>query len=271
MTRIIKDLEGQSRLTPARLVNVLWESAIDAFIKSIILLVMGSIALGIIGGIFHEMAPSLPPFLAGSTNSPSTSNSSVLHRWLASTQEHEFVIIFAIFFVVCARTRLVTAPDGSDAAQIPQTRFQKLGSRVSKEWFRLFVGNAFGALVSAIVIYFVETFTGTKLLFNLFLAAVLPVVKSISTAVFGSSIVNFVGDLFGWYGDNQLKFNFWLLYIAAVCDDLGLPNLKTLARFLWMRWRRQTVTPNVCNEHPPEPQKRACLQIETAREETRPR
>jgi hypothetical protein len=39
-----------------------------------------------------------------------------------------------------------------------------------------------------------------------------------------------------WYGVNQTKFAFWLLYSAALCDDLGLPNYKTLARRAWNRF-----------------------------------
>jgi hypothetical protein len=120
-----------------------------------------------------------------------------------------------------------------------ETRFQKISAQLSKDWFRLIVGNAIGALISAVVVYFVETFAGTKLLVNLLLGAILPAVTAISTSIFGSVIVNFIGGMFAWYGDNQLRFNFWILYIAAVSDDLGIPNLKTLARFLWIRWPKR--------------------------------
>ncbi|HWW01402.1 MAG TPA: hypothetical protein VNZ64_17025 [Candidatus Acidoferrum sp.] len=30
---------------------------------------------------------------------------------------------------------------------------------------------------------------------------------------------------------NQFKFTFWFFYTAAICDDLGLPNFKTLGRY----------------------------------------
>ncbi|MGO8700201.1 MAG: hypothetical protein ACLQVY_21130 [Limisphaerales bacterium] len=36
--------------------------------------------------------------------------------------------------------------------------------------------------------------------------------------------------------------NFWILYAAGVFDDLGVPNLKTLARWLWRRWRKKQNT-----------------------------
>jgi len=124
-----------------------------------------------------------------------------------------------------------------------ETRFQKINQQLSKDWFRLIVGNAFGALISAIVIFFVETFTGMSFLIKLLIAAILPGVKAIATFIVGASIVNFVGGMFDWYGDNQLRFNFWILYVAAICDDLGIPNVKTLARFLWSRWRRRNRPP----------------------------
>jgi hypothetical protein len=201
---------------------------------------MGSIALGLMGAILKEMTPSAPPFLAGHFSSqPNSHSSSVLHRSWASIRHNEFLIVFAVFFVLCARAQLASEGVGiAGQTQLTETRFQKLSTQVSKDWFRLFVGNAFGALVSAIVIYFVESFTGGFLL-KLLLAAVIPGLKTIAVFVFGSAVINFVGGLLDWYGGNQLRFNFWLLYIAAVCDDLGLPNLKTLARFLWSRWSKK--------------------------------
>ena len=95
--------------------------------------------------------------------------------------------------------------------------------------------------MSAIVVYFVGAFSG-KFFLNMVLAAVMPTIKAIAAFIFGASIVNFLGGLIDWYGDNQLKFNFWVFYVAAVCDDLGIPNLKTLARFLWRRYRNRNQT-----------------------------
>jgi hypothetical protein len=46
-----------------------------------------------------------------------------------------------------------------------------------------------------------------------------------------------VGRWYWWYGQNQAKFLFWLLYSAAICDDLGLPNYKTLIRWGGRRLR----------------------------------
>jgi hypothetical protein len=219
--------------------SALWSSAIDAFVKTILMLVMGNIALGILGGIFSAMIPSAPPFFATNSGAHSNSNSSPMSTWWSVAHEHQFAIVYMILFALCARTRLIGVFPGATGQTATETRFQKITVRFSEDWFRLIIGNAFGALISAIVIYFVETFTGTRFLVNLLLAAMLPAVKTIATFIVGSRIVNFVGGIFNWYGDNQLRFNFWILYVAAVCDDLGIPNLKTLARFLWSRWRKR--------------------------------
>jgi hypothetical protein len=239
MTPTAKGLEAPPRPTSGKVVDALWSSAIDALVKTILILVMGNIALGILGGIFSSMTPSMPPFLAGSSVSQSHStSSSMLQKWWSSAHEHQFAIIYAIMFAVYARVRLIAVFCNVSEASVNRTRLQKISNQLSKDWFRLIIGNAFGALVSAIVLYFVETFTGTRFLFNLLLAAILPSINAVATFLLGSGIVNFVGGLFSWYGDNQLRFNFWVLYVAAVCDDLGIPNLKTLARFAWSRWFR---------------------------------
>ena len=203
---------------------------------------MANIALAILGRIFGSMTPSPPPFLAGISRSQSNSNSSgILHKWWSSAQGHQFAIVFAILFAVYARMRLIRVfCSTTSEAYITPTRLQKISNQLSKDWFRLIIGNAFGALVSAIVLYFVETFTGTRFLVNLLVAAILPAIKTVATFVLGSGIVNFIGGLITWYGENQLRFNFWLLYVATVCDDLGIPNLKTLARLAWSRWLGDT-------------------------------
>jgi hypothetical protein len=233
-------VETPSRRSSETIGTALWSSAIDAFVKTILVLVMGNLTLGILGGIFSAMTPSAPPFFANNPGAHSNSNSSLMRTWWSGAHEHQFAIVYMILFALGARTRLLALFPGATSQTVAtETRFQKISVRLCQDWFRLIVGNAFGALISAIVIYFVETFTGTRFLVTLLLAAVLPGVKAMATFVVGSRIVNFVGGMFNWYGDNQLRFNFWILYVAAVCDDLGIPNLKTLARFLWSRWRRR--------------------------------
>lgn len=203
---------------------------------------MGNVALGILGGIFSAMTPSAPPFLPNNFGAHANSNSSPMRTWWSAAHEHQFAIVYVILFAICARTQLIAVfPGATGQTAMTETRFQKISVRFSENWFRLIVGNAFGALISAIVLYFVESFTGTRFLVNLVLAIVLPTIKTIATFVFGARIVDFVGGTFAWYSDNQLGFNFWILYVAGVCDDLGIPNLKTLARFAWSRWFRSRI------------------------------
>jgi hypothetical protein len=235
MTPTPDDLEVTRETDTGSFGNALWRIAMDTFVKTILIVVMGNVALGILGGIFSEMIPSSPPFLPKTSGGHTNPDASLMHTWWSAAHEHQFAIVYVILFALGARARLFPA---TDETATTETRFQKISDHFSRNWFRLIVGNAFGALISAIVIYFVENFTGTRILIGLLLAAILPGVKAVATFIFGSTIVNFVDGMFDWYGNNQLRFNFWILYVGAVCDDLGIPNLKTLARFLWSRWRR---------------------------------
>jgi hypothetical protein len=244
MNQTPKELDVTPPPHGGRVGDAIWESAIDAFVKTILVVVMGNVAMGILGGIFSEMMPSAPPFLNRTSGSHPDSNSSLIHSWWSAAHEHQFAIVYVILFALGVRTRLAAVfPGATGETAMTETRFQKIGVHFSENWFQLIVGNAFGALISAIVIYFVETFTGTSFLIKLLLAAILPVVKAVGTFILGGRIVNFIGGMFDWYGDNQFRFNFWILYVAAICDDLGLPNLKTLGRFLWSRWRRRNRPP----------------------------
>lgn len=235
MTPRPKDLEVPRQPDRVTLADALWGTATDAFVKTILVVVMGNVALGILGGIFSEMMPSSPPFLPKTSGGHTNPDASLMHTWWSAAHEHQFAIVYVILLALGARARLF--PAAAETATT-ETRFQKISNKFSGSWFSLIVGNAFGALISAIVIYFAEMFAGS-FLFKLLLAAILPAIKSIATFIFGRTIVNFVGGMFDWYGDNQLRFNFWILYVGAICDDLGIPNLKTLARFLWSGWRRR--------------------------------
>lgn len=237
MSPTAKGFEEPRQPTSESSFDAIWSSAIDAFVKTILILVMGNVALGILGGIFSAMTPTLPGFLH-SGSAENVNSSSTLHEWWSSVHEHQFIIIYSILFVVFVRMRLARIyPQLAGSSSWGGIRLQKISVRLSKDWFHLIVGNAFGALISAIVLYFVGNFTGVRLLFNLVLAAILPTIQAVATFIFGATVTNFLGGLISWYGDNQLRFNFWLLYVAAVCDDLGIPNLKTLTRLLWTRFR----------------------------------
>src|SRR5689334_9816374 len=150
MTPTAKALDVPPRPTSGKVVDALWSSAIDAFVKTILILVMGNIALAILGGIFSSMTPSLPPFLRVSSGPQShSSTSGILQKWWSSAHEHQFAIICAILFAIYSRMRLIAVfgitGEASGEASTTPTRLQNISNRLSKDWFRLIIGNAFGA------------------------------------------------------------------------------------------------------------------------------
>jgi hypothetical protein len=128
----------------------------------------------------------------------------------------------------------------------------RINRRMSRDWFSLFVVNGFVAWVSAMVFGIVQQFSWTQILWNVISAALHPVFQMLVSLAPGA---NWLGRWISWYGQNQVKFVFWLLYSAAICDDLGLPNYKTL--FVWMRRRFkrfiQTAIPGVAKSAEPSP------------------
>ena len=107
--------------------------------------------------------------------------------------------------------------------------------RVSDQWFSLVVINALLALVAVTIIQVTQQFTLTQFLWNILDDLMRAGLQTIAT-IFPAGAVSFVEGFVAWYKANHYKFIFWLLYTAAICDDLGLPNYKALGRFLWTRF-----------------------------------
>jgi hypothetical protein len=84
------------------------------------------------------------------------------------------------------------------------------------------------------IIKFTQQFTLTAFLWHIVGDLVTSLLQAVAQ-LFSTDAVTYVKNLVAWYGANQPRLLFWLLYTAAICDDLGLPNYKTLGRFLW-RW-----------------------------------
>jgi len=103
------------------------------------------------------------------------------------------------------------------------------------------VGNAFAAMGIAIALYWLEQFSVSGWVWAWFVHSVLPGIQSSGNHLLGTHRVDTIKDWFAWYGANQLKFNFWIIYLAAICDDLGIPNLKSLARLLVQRVRNRQI------------------------------
>jgi hypothetical protein len=223
-------------LSFANVPAILWECALDAFIKSILATVFGGIAISLAGIVWHKMAPSAPPGFSpkpeAEARSPGTWS-----NWEATFKRNQFVIVFVVIFGLTLWGRL-----GSSHQITCPSRLHKIGKQVSEQWFRLIVINAFGAMISAVVVVWAGQFTLTKLLFGWLVHSVVVGVENVVHQLFGARGGDTALAWFNWYGENQLKFTFWFFYLAAICDDLGFPNLKTLGRWLAGRLRGNAVS-----------------------------
>ena len=223
-------------LSPDRIVAAVWESAVQAFVKGIVVSILGSVVIGVAGSIWEEMVPSAPP---GFTTKPEaeTAHSSIWHSLGAALDHHAFLVVFGVIFVPTLWFRLAEKGTGVEAEG--GSRLHKMGRTLFENWFGLLVLNAFGAIVSAIIVTWVQQFTLVRILFGWLLDSLVAGAQHLADSIFGTAAGTGIGAWWDWYGENQFKFNFWLLYLAAICDDLGLPNFKTLGRWLGRKVRQR--------------------------------
>jgi hypothetical protein len=222
------------QLVTADVGEILWVSAKEALFMAFVVGILGSIAIGILNGICARMIPSLPPGLDGHpalTSAPA-------HWWHASQNaihRHSFAVLFLALFAVKSALRL--ARYSSEAWQRKAAaRALWATRRISRDWFSLLIKNAFAAFVGVLVLQFVQRFSLTYFLWQAVGNGFHQVLGAVARLV-GGSVPAMLERWFSWFGANQTKFAFWLLYSAAICDDLGLPNYKTLARRVWQRLR----------------------------------
>ena len=233
-----------------RMVAVLWASAVEALGNAVIVSVLGSVALSLVGSLVEDMAPTLPPFLTGHSP-PASGGSSLARGWWGPLKQHGFGILWALFFVHAVWVRLA----GSRSESEPRgaaVRARRVLARFSADWFGLIVGNAFGALLSALVLSWIPQFSFYQMLWGWLLEPLLGALHTLATHLFGPARMDSLDGLLSWYHENHFRFTFWVFYVAAVCDDLGLPNIKTLARWAWRRSRRALHEPPALTPRPKE-------------------
>jgi hypothetical protein len=220
-------------LTAARLKAILWECAWQAVIGAFIVEMLGGIAIGMVSGLLGEMMPSAPPGFAGKAL-PEAATSTAWNLRVSVT-ENRFAIIFALLLVGKAGARLVGY--SRNRRQRNAAAWLYRSARLARQhWFKLIVANAFTAFVGTIIWQWAQQFSLTQLVFDFGMDLVRPAIHAAANFVPGSALM---GSFVSWFSENQFKFVFWLLYIAALCDDLGLPNYKALARLLWRRVKRR--------------------------------
>jgi hypothetical protein len=213
--------------------SVIWGAAIEAAWKTLVLLVLGNVAISLVSGIFHDMIPSLPPgFAEGETTNQSTYH----YHWHFRGWFHGslFYPVFGLLFagILWSRWR---GPATTPATTRRMRRLQRIQQSLRENWFGLIVGNAFGAMITVVVALWIQRFSSVQWSWTQF---ILPAIHGVVESVFGQHAVQAIDSWFDWFGQNQPKFDFWFVYFAAVCDDLGIPNIKTLGRWVWGRVKK---------------------------------
>ena len=147
-----------------RVIAILWESAVESFIRAILVVVCSSIAISIASSIWEEMAPSRPPGFQRqpAAEAPAPGAPSAWETWFV---EHRFLIVFGLFFSLSVWFRLLR-PKQSPEESKAESHLKHITHHLSENWFHLVVGNAFGALISAVVLVWVQRFTFANLLFH---------------------------------------------------------------------------------------------------------
>jgi len=207
-------------------------------VLTIMVMVMGSIAMGMLGSVLGDMVPSLPPGLAPKPHAEG-GGAPVWHALKGGLHRHGFGILFGVIFAGKLLAQWFGHPSGEGQGSAA-SGLRRISRRVGSEWFRLVVVNAFVAFGLAYAAQWAQACSLTHWLWQLVFNALGALVHSLAGLLPWSGAPGLVESLASWFDDNQLKFTFWLLYSAAICDDLGLPSYKALARWLWRRWRRRT-------------------------------
>lgn len=234
-------------LTGSALIEMAWETAWEAAVRAFLVLLLGGIALGIVGDIFKQVTPSRPPVFGGKPvleaedSGHSRATQSPHWHWTMG-KEQQFLLVAGLFFVAGLWHR-VGQRGGAVAAE--PTRREKMLKRISENWFGMIVGNAFGAMIAAMMLIWVQRFSWSQICWQWLLGNVFSALEPVARFLLGASQTNFLGRLFAWYGENQFRFAFWFFYLAAIGDDLGVPNFKALARWLGRRLRKRAQAPPV--------------------------
>ena len=236
----IKRSRKPAKLTLSRVTNILWDSAWEALVLGFLVVIFGSIAFGFVSAVWRDMTPSLPPGL-GSEPKLEAEGSPLDFSFL---REHRNALVFLVLFGGITAGRLLKYSPGEDQRRAAAWG-KRVFKRISDQWFGLIVLNAFVTVIAVAIIKFTQQFTLTAFLWHIVGDMVTALLQAIAK-LFSADAVTYVKNLVAWYKANQPRLLFWLLYTAAICDDLGLPNYKTLGRFLRRRFfksQRPAATP----------------------------
>ena len=197
--------ELQPLLSRDQVATIVWESAWNALIRAFLVQLLGSIVVSFISDLFSEMSPAAPPGFSHNLAAPF---SQLWHGLGTFITQNQFWSIFAVLFLVITATRFAHYLRKSEHRKLA-ARFLLINRQISCHWFSLFVANGFTAWISTMLILFAKQFSWTQILWSGLSELVHPVFQMLASFVPGAGTL---GQWFSWYGENQPKFLFWLLF-----------------------------------------------------------
>ncbi|HWD18323.1 MAG TPA: hypothetical protein VHB20_03525 [Verrucomicrobiae bacterium] len=208
--------------------------AVEAATSALVVSILGQVALSIAGAFAGGMIPTPPPLFGAGDAAPS-------HHWhgWSLLRGHALYFFFAIFFAHSLWGLFRPRP-ALDAHHGGRRRVYHILYKVRENWFRMVIGNAITAYIAVVILASLQNFSLRHLIWNALGEWARVHLESLVQYPFGPSQGRYLSDLFSWYGSNAAKLNFWFVYITGVFDDLGVPNFKTLACWLWRRYRKST-------------------------------
>jgi hypothetical protein len=234
-SRVTPDGKPES-LSVSRVAQIAWSSAWEAAVAAFLLLLLGQIAFSILHGMFTEMTPSRPPVLHQAVLAEAQPSASATENVRGLLSRHPFGFVFLLIWPLKVGLELASY-SGRARQRGFAARLHRISRFLGRHWFGLLVGNAFGAFVGALVWNILQQIPSGLWLTNLLFHLLTPLLQPLLAVLPGTATVQGLVD---WYHQNQLKFAFWVFYLAAICDDLGLPNLKSLRRWARRRYFRQS-------------------------------
>ncbi len=217
-------------MEPRRAFQLLGESAAQALLGAVGVMIAIGLTRWLLLGLLGDMLPDVPTEVA---DGDGASVGSWLKAIGAGYDQNPYGYAYLISFAGLAFTNLATAgralPEGGFAASL-YARWRWIVAN----WFSLLIGNAWGAFIGAIVILFLAQFSLMRILIEVVLTALQPLLYSLAELVANGGQVATAELAIAWYGEHELRLLFWFLYLSNILDDLGAPNLKSL----WRRVRR---------------------------------
>lgn len=232
--------EPRRSLTAAKAGLLLWRTLWDAFTPAFMILVLGVVAYALVGNIWGRMLPTLPSGGNGSSGVKSIGNP----NWHFGAGER-FMATYGVVFAVLATGRLLRRSN-NHRQRVAGVWLRWATERAAEEWFSLLVVNALVASIMVSIFQVTNQFTPLKMLWQALAGGLQPLLQAV-TNLLPAGPTGAAREWWGWLGANQLKFSFWLFYLGAICDDLGLPNYKALGRWAWRRMKSR-IKPSATKE-----------------------